>query len=347
MNGRGDVRARDRSSSSTTSAPASSTSGSPSRSWPASRPRARRAVARCSAGRRPSCRACTPPASTIWPASRSASSRARRSSTARASPRATGWSPCRRAACTRTGTRSRGQGRCSTVMNASRRAIGRAELEGADGGRSAPSADAPLREARAARARRRRRVDVKAMSHVTGGGLPGQPAAQSCLEGLGVSRRAALGTGAPDLRAASSAAAERSRERDAAHVQRGRRVFAFVVARSATRRARRSTPLRALGESPIALGRVVGVPQDRPFEEEARLEWAAGDPPNAGAIPRTAVEVGRSSSRAAADQPSRGDPRRHLARGRLDARIALVVSNVADAGATRARARRGSGRGRS
>jgi len=47
--------------------------------------------------------------------------------------------------------------------------------------------------------------------------------------------------------------------------------FVFIVPADAVARAEGA--LRALGEAPFVLGRVVRVPADRPFEE--RVEWPA------------------------------------------------------------------------
>jgi phosphoribosylformylglycinamidine cyclo-ligase len=108
-------------------------------------------------------------------------------------------------------------------------------------------------------------VDVRAMCHVTGGGIPGN-LPRVLPERLGL--RIELGwPHAPvfDL------------------IQHGGRIddgemrrtfnlgvgYTFVVARADAARA--EEVLRALGEAPIALGCIVPVPADRPFEE--RVEW--------------------------------------------------------------------------
>jgi phosphoribosylformylglycinamidine cyclo-ligase len=108
-------------------------------------------------------------------------------------------------------------------------------------------------------------IDVRAMCHVTGGGLPGN-LPRVLPAGLGV-RVEGSWRHAPvfDL------------------IQRGGRVddremrrtfnmgigYVFVVAAADT--ARTDEALRALGESPVALGRVVPVEADRAFED--RVEW--------------------------------------------------------------------------
>jgi phosphoribosylformylglycinamidine cyclo-ligase len=108
-------------------------------------------------------------------------------------------------------------------------------------------------------------IDVRAMCHVTGGGLPGN-LPRVLPVGLGLRLERAWPR-APifDL------------------IQRGgsieddemRRTFnmgvAFVVVVGEGDAARTHDALRTLGETPIALGRVVRVPADRPFEE--RVEW--------------------------------------------------------------------------
>jgi phosphoribosylformylglycinamidine cyclo-ligase len=110
-------------------------------------------------------------------------------------------------------------------------------------------------------------VDVRAMSHITGGGIPGNlPRVLPESFGLRIER---LWARAPifDLvqRAGGVALAEMRRT---FNVGVG---FVFVVPADAAERAQEA--LRAAGEAPFVLGRVVPVPSDRPFEE--RVEWPA------------------------------------------------------------------------
>jgi phosphoribosylformylglycinamidine cyclo-ligase len=110
-------------------------------------------------------------------------------------------------------------------------------------------------------------IDVRAMSHITGGGLPGN-VPRVLPEGLGMR-------------------IERTWERPPVFglIQRGagveehemRRTFnlgiGFVVVVPQQDCAKADELLRSLGEDPVALGGVVRVPEDRPFEE--RVEWPA------------------------------------------------------------------------
>jgi phosphoribosylformylglycinamidine cyclo-ligase len=110
-------------------------------------------------------------------------------------------------------------------------------------------------------------VDVRAMSHVTGGGLPGN-VPRVLPEGLGLR-------------------IERTWKRPAIFdlIQKGagveehemRRTFnlgiGFVLVVPDHEAARADDVLRGIGEAPIALGRLVRVPADRPFEQ--RVEWPA------------------------------------------------------------------------
>ena len=108
-------------------------------------------------------------------------------------------------------------------------------------------------------------VDVRAMSHVTGGGLPGN-VPRVLPDGLGL-RIERLWPRAPifDL-------IERG-----AGVEEGemRRTFnlgvGFVVIVAEDEVARACEVLSGLGESPLSLGRVVKVGAERPFED--RVEW--------------------------------------------------------------------------
>ena len=110
-------------------------------------------------------------------------------------------------------------------------------------------------------------VDVRAMSHITGGGLPGN-VPRVLPEGLGVR----LGDswkrpGVFDLIARGAGVSEPEMRRTF-NLGIG---FVFVVAHDDQSRA--IGVLRGLGEEPIALGHVVRVPADRAFEE--RVEWPA------------------------------------------------------------------------
>lgn len=110
-------------------------------------------------------------------------------------------------------------------------------------------------------------VDVRAMSHITGGGVPGN-LPRVLPEGLGV-RVEKLWPRAPifDLVQRAGGVIEAEMRRTF-NVGVG---FVFVV--PAGEVARAEAALRAAGEAPFILGRVVRVPSDRPFEE--RVEWPA------------------------------------------------------------------------
>jgi phosphoribosylformylglycinamidine cyclo-ligase len=108
-------------------------------------------------------------------------------------------------------------------------------------------------------------VDVRAMCHVTGSGLPGN-VPRVLPEGLGV-RIERTWPRAPifDLIQRGGGVAE-VEMRSTFNLGVG---FVLVVAgRDA---ARATETLRAAGEAPIAMGHVVRVPADRPFEQ--RVEW--------------------------------------------------------------------------
>jgi len=110
-------------------------------------------------------------------------------------------------------------------------------------------------------------VDVHAMSHITGGGVPGN-LPRVLPEGLGV-RVEKLWPRAPifDLVQRAGGVVEAEMRRTF-NVGVG---FVFVVPAGEVGRAEGA--LRAAGEAPFVLGRVVRVPPDRPFEE--RVEWPA------------------------------------------------------------------------
>jgi phosphoribosylformylglycinamidine cyclo-ligase len=113
-------------------------------------------------------------------------------------------------------------------------------------------------------------VDVRAMSHITGGGLPGN-VPRVLPEGLGLVvrqgwRRAPIF----DLIAAGGPVEEGELLRTF-NVGIG---FVFIVGEAHADRAR--AVLRALGEDPIELGRVVAVPGGTPFEERVQFERVVG-----------------------------------------------------------------------
>ena len=141
-----------------------------------------------------------------------------------------------------------------------------AGARGAERGRGAPRPDAPLRARGPGRARPQG-SSVRAMSHITGGGIPGN-LPRVLPEGFGL-RIERLWARAPifDLVQRAGGVA-RGEMRSTFNVGVG---FVFVVPASAMERAEGA--LRAAGEAPFVLGRVVRVPSDRAFEE--RVEWPA------------------------------------------------------------------------
>jgi phosphoribosylformylglycinamidine cyclo-ligase len=108
-------------------------------------------------------------------------------------------------------------------------------------------------------------VDVRAMSHITGGGLPGN-VPRVLPDGLGL-RLSRPWPRAPifDL-VQRSAGIEEHEMRRAFNAGVG-----FVIVVPPPEEARATEVLRGLGESPIALGTIVRVESDRPFED--RVEW--------------------------------------------------------------------------
>ncbi len=113
----------------------------------------------------------------------------------------------------------------------------------------------------------RKDIDVRAMCHVTGSGLPGN-LPRVLPEGLGVHIEGAWE--APpifDVIRRGGGIDEREM-RNTFNLGVG---FVFIVAESDAARA--TETLRAMGDAPIALGRVVRIGADRPFEE--RVEWSA------------------------------------------------------------------------
>lgn len=101
-------------------------------------------------------------------------------------------------------------------------------------------------------------VDVRAMSHITGGGLPGN-LPRVLPEGLGIAL-----TGSWKRPAILELLATRVDETELRRVFNLGIGYVFVV--PAEDVARTETALRALGEEPIALGDVVAVPADTDFE---------------------------------------------------------------------------------
>lgn len=101
-------------------------------------------------------------------------------------------------------------------------------------------------------------VDVRAMSHITGGGLPGN-LPRVLPDGLGVR------LGAPWKRPAIlELVAERVEEHELRRVFNLGVGYVFVV--PASDEAKAHDALRALGEDPIALGDVVAMPPETEFE---------------------------------------------------------------------------------
>ena len=108
-------------------------------------------------------------------------------------------------------------------------------------------------------------IDVRAMSHITGGGIPGN-LPRVLPEGLGVSIEHAWKRPAVfDLIAARGPVVESEM----------RRTFnlgvGFVIVVAKVDEARTMDALRGAGEAPFAIGEVVHVPKDTPFEE--RVVW--------------------------------------------------------------------------
>jgi phosphoribosylformylglycinamidine cyclo-ligase len=110
-------------------------------------------------------------------------------------------------------------------------------------------------------------IDVRAMCHVTGSGLPGN-LPRVLPAGLGI-RIEGSWPRAPifDLIARGGGIVDREM-RSTFNLGIG---FVFVV--SEREAARAAEALRGLGESPIAMGKIVPVPADRAFEQ--RVEWPA------------------------------------------------------------------------
>ncbi|MGD0673913.1 MAG: phosphoribosylformylglycinamidine cyclo-ligase [Polyangiaceae bacterium] len=109
-------------------------------------------------------------------------------------------------------------------------------------------------------------VDVLAMSHVTGGGLPGN-VPRVLPEGLGLHLRSEWPR-APIFELLRRVGVEEREMRHTFNVGIG---FVLVVSAIAVEEA--AAVLRRIGESPIALGTIVRVSSERAFEE--RVEWPA------------------------------------------------------------------------
>jgi phosphoribosylformylglycinamidine cyclo-ligase len=110
-------------------------------------------------------------------------------------------------------------------------------------------------------------IDVRAMSHVTGGGLPGN-LPRVLPEGLGLRVERAWSRAPIFDLVKKAGSVDEGEMRRTFNVGVG---FVFVVPAEAVGRV--DEALRAAGEAPFVLGRAVAVPSDRPFEE--RVEWPA------------------------------------------------------------------------
>jgi phosphoribosylformylglycinamidine cyclo-ligase len=110
-------------------------------------------------------------------------------------------------------------------------------------------------------------VDVRAMSHITGGGLPGN-FPRVLPEGLGLDVRSSWPLPPIFALIASSGPVEEAEMRRTFNMGIG---FVFVVPEADAARAR--GVLEGLGESAVDLGRIVEVPAETPFEE--RVRWPA------------------------------------------------------------------------
>ena len=110
-------------------------------------------------------------------------------------------------------------------------------------------------------------VDIHAMSHVTGGGIPGN-VPRVLPEGLG------LRLGAEWPRPGVFALIQRAASVSEDEMRRAFNLgVGFVLVLGPDVAPRAVELLRSLGEAPIELGRIVRTPADRPFEE--RVEWPA------------------------------------------------------------------------
>ena len=107
-------------------------------------------------------------------------------------------------------------------------------------------------------------VDVRAMSHVTGGGVPGN-LPRVLPDGLGL-RVGKTWPRAPIFALVQRAGVEEIEMRRAFNLGVG---FVFVVPQQDE--AKTVELLRGLGETPLRVGSVIAVEADRPFEQ--RVEW--------------------------------------------------------------------------
>jgi phosphoribosylformylglycinamidine cyclo-ligase len=108
--------------------------------------------------------------------------------------------------------------------------------------------------------------DVRAMSHITGGGLPGN-LPRVLPEGLGASIRASLPASPIFDVIASRGPVELGEMRRTFNLGVG---YVLVVPERDLDAI--STALRALGETPLDMGRVVSVPRDTAFEERVAYD---------------------------------------------------------------------------
>jgi phosphoribosylformylglycinamidine cyclo-ligase len=108
-------------------------------------------------------------------------------------------------------------------------------------------------------------IDVRAMSHITGGGLPGN-LPRVLPDGLGVRVDGRWTRPAIFDLIQQGAGVEEAEMRRAFNLGIG---FVFVVTDAEA--ARTGEVLRAMGEAPVTLGRIVSVGADRAFED--RVEW--------------------------------------------------------------------------
>jgi phosphoribosylformylglycinamidine cyclo-ligase len=108
-------------------------------------------------------------------------------------------------------------------------------------------------------------IDVRAMSHITGGGIPGN-LPRVLPEGLGVSI---------DHPWARPAVFELIAKRGPVEEAELRRTFnlgvGFVLVVPTAQAAQATAALSAAGEAAFPIGRIVGLPKDTPFEE--RVVW--------------------------------------------------------------------------